>query len=256
MAEPGDTTLGRADLCCRGHTPPLALACRENPRTGPGPTSYHTGCELQLRLWRTPALQPLRVAMSRALSPEERLGVHLNALPAGARRQQAGPGEERSAERARVPCFVIPQARRRRRSASGGSRPRKRWGGTRTPGTRREHHPPARRVPGARRPRAAASSHLTSQEASAHRRGEAGLGVPSAGCRGNCSGATGGRRRRRKGKEGEGRTGAARLGRKGGGGAGRRREDYREEMRVLRRVGMRSVAEHRMQKRTREEGIT
>lgn len=86
----------------------------------------------------------------------------------------------------------------RRRSALGGSRLRERWGGTRTPGTRRKNHPPARTVPGARRPRAAASSHLTSQEASAHRRGEAGLGVPSAGCRGNCSRATGGRRRRRE----------------------------------------------------------
>lgn len=49
--------------------------------------------QLQLRLWGTAALQPPRVTVVQALSPEERLRAHLTVLRAGAPRQ-AGPGEE------------------------------------------------------------------------------------------------------------------------------------------------------------------
>lgn len=142
-------------------------------------------------------MQPLRVRIGQALSPEECLRVHLNALPAGAPRQ-VGPGEERSVERTGSRFRAASRALSYRRlghprrcsaSVRRGSRPRS-GGERRGSGTRREHHPPARTVPGARRPRAAVSSHLTSQEArTAGARPGSGPPLPVAGE--NCSYASG-----------------------------------------------------------------
>lgn len=88
-------------------------------------------------------------------------------------------GQGRSAAwsaRVRVPRGVIPQAGPPvplQRLGQAWLQGPQRWGGARTR-TRRQYHPPARTALRARRPRAAASSHLTSQEARTAGRSPAG----------------------------------------------------------------------------------
>lgn len=142
----------------------------------------------------------------------------------------------------RVPCFVIPQAE--------PPAPPQRLGWLQAPravGRDADPRDPARKPPTcAHGSRGSASTggcflppDLTGSERAPQGRGRA--RGPLCRLPGELQPCNGREEEKKGGGEGEGRTGAARLGRKGGGGAGRRREDYREEMRMLRRVGMESV---------------
>lgn len=159
-------------------------------------------------------MQPLRVTMGRALSPEERrnASVFISMLYPPGHRGRLGPG--RSAAWSRrigvphgVPCFVIPRAGTPGLPLRHGQAwllALQRWGGARS-------RDPARTPPtcahGSRGSASTGGRFLPPDlTGSAHRRGEARLGAPSAGCRGNCSCAMGwggeGRGRREKGGQG------------------------------------------------------
>lgn len=202
---PVGRTWGRAGFRGRGHGP----HCPSPPGSTRAPLlrdkaqcSHPTGYELQLRLWGSPALQSPRVTVGRALSAEELPGAHLDSPLAGTPRQ-TGPGEGRGLDPQHrgpargFPGSVIPQAGPPTPSQYLGQAwllSPQRWGGIGTR-TRREH-PPVRTVRGPRRPRAAASSHLTSQEArAAGARSGTASPLPAAG--GTAAAEPGGGRRRK-----------------------------------------------------------
>lgn len=130
---PVGRTRGRAGLSCTGHGP----HCPSPPGSTSAPllkdkaqSSHPTGCELQLRLWGAPALQPPRVTVGRALSAEESPGAHLDSPRAGTPRQarreaRRGPAASRSRAASRaLSSRRLDHPRRRSISARRGSCPR------------------------------------------------------------------------------------------------------------------------------------
>lgn len=195
---PVGRTRGRAGLSCTGHGP----HCPSPPGSTSAPllkdkaqSSHPTGCELQLRLWGAPALQPPRVTVGRALSAEESPGAHLDSPRAGTPRQ-AGPGEGRGVDPqhrgpARRPVLCHPADWTTRAAAVS------RLGVAPVPAAvGRDRDPDLARTPTcAHGSRASASTggrffppDLTG---SARHRGEVRHSAPSAGCQRDCSCGTG-----------------------------------------------------------------